>query len=100
MVLTHPNLTSIWYAPHNIAKIVDYMAMGKPVVTDALSASDYIENGVTGFLVRTKEGLINETVSLLENDALLNKVSLAAREVAVEKFDNVKIAERYLEFLK
>jgi glycosyltransferase involved in cell wall biosynthesis len=96
VVLTHPDLASIWYAPHNIAKIADYMAMGKPVVTDSLSAIDYVENGVTGFLVGDKENLIRRIGNLLDNQAFLLKISEAARKTALEKFDCVKVAERYL----
>jgi glycosyltransferase involved in cell wall biosynthesis len=100
VVITHPDIASIWFAPHNIAKIADYMAMGKPVVTDALSASDYIENGTTGFIVRTKEGLISKTISLLNDDGLLYKMGEAARRTACEKFDNIKVAKRYLALME
>ena len=100
IVLTHPDLASIWYAPHNIAKIADFMAMGKPVITDAVSASDYVDNGATGFLVKTREELLKKTISILDDDALLHKMGDAARKTACEKFDNVKIAERYLGLIK
>jgi len=99
VVLTHPDLASMWFAPHNIAKIADYMAMGKPVVTDALSASDYVETGVTGFLVRNIDGLLNETANLLDDHALLVKMGEASRKTACEKFDSVKVANCYLELL-
>jgi glycosyltransferase involved in cell wall biosynthesis len=97
VVLTHPDLASIWYAPHNIAKIADYMAMGKPVVTDSLSAIDYVNNGVNGFLVRNKENLIRRTGTLLDDQAFLQKISEAARKTALENFDSVKVAKSYLE---
>ena len=101
IALTHPDLASIWYAPHNIAKIADYMAMGKPVVTDALAATDYIENGVTGFIVGNIEGLLNRTANLVDDRALLLKMSEAARKTACKKFDSTKVAKCYLElFLK
>lgn len=101
IVLTHPDLASVWYAPHNIAKITDYMAMGKPIVTDALSATDYIENHVTGYIVGNKESLLNKTANLVDDNELLIKMGIAARKATCEKFDSIKIAERYLElFLK
>jgi len=100
VVLTPPDLTSIWYAPHNIAKITDFMAMGKPVVTDSLSAADYVESGVTGFLVKDTPDLIRRAGNLADNPELLLRISKATRKSAIEKFDSVKVAARYLKLFE
>jgi glycosyltransferase involved in cell wall biosynthesis len=71
--------------------------MGKPVVTDSLSAIDYVDNGINGFLVRNKENLIRRTGTLLDDHTFLLKISEAARKTALEKFDSVKVAKHYLE---
>jgi glycosyltransferase involved in cell wall biosynthesis len=100
LVLTHPDLTSIWYSPHNIAKITDYLAMGKPVITDAPSAIDYIEHGTTGFFVRNESILLDRVECMLNDNALVRKMGEAARRTACDKFDNIRIAQRYLQLMQ
>jgi glycosyltransferase involved in cell wall biosynthesis len=100
LVLTHPNLASVWYSPHNIAKIADYMSMGKPIITDTVAAQDYVKNGKTGFLVENIEMLLDKTITVLDDKVMMKKMGEAARRFACENFDTVKVAKNYLHLIK
>ena len=100
LVLTPPPLKSIWYAPHNIVKIAEYMAMGKPIITDTLAAADYVFDGQTGFLTRNEEDLLEKTALLLQDQKLARKMGEVARKTACEMLDQEKVAIRFIELFR
>jgi glycosyltransferase involved in cell wall biosynthesis len=100
IVLTYPALVSIWYAPHNIAKIVDYMAMGKPIITDTVAAVDYVQNNKTGFLISDQAKLLDKTILLLKDHKLVSRMGNLSREIACEKFSHVKVAKHYTQLIE
>jgi glycosyltransferase involved in cell wall biosynthesis len=73
-----------WKSPF---KLMQYMAVGLPVVTSRLGpASEMIEDGVNGFLVETEDEW-HDRLELLVTDAeLRGRMGRAARATAVEKF--------------
>ena len=68
-------------------KIIQYMAVGIPVVAQHKgSSSEVIEDGVNGFLVRSKEEWFEKLSLLTENIELRRKMGIAARRTVEERF--------------
>jgi glycosyltransferase involved in cell wall biosynthesis len=88
------------YAPHNISKIADFLAAGKPVITNTLGAVDYISDYRTGFLVETQEQMMDRLDLLLHNQDLLFKMSIYAREFAFGNLNYIIVAKKYLDLIK
>ena len=99
MVPTPPSLKNLHYAPHNIAKIADFLTMGKPVITDTTSAIDYILPGKTGFLCHNDQEVIEKATMLLIDEDKSSRMSKNARKMACEMFDHVKVAEQYIQLV-
>ena len=77
---------------NNFEKVVEFMSMGKPVVTmDSLGITEFIENGRNGF-VTTLNDVGFYTAKLLLDDDLRRRMGKASREICVKKFDNSIIA--------
>jgi glycosyltransferase involved in cell wall biosynthesis len=74
--------------------------MGKPIVTDTLAASDYVENGKTGFLLGDFPSLVDKTVCLLNDTDMSKKMGKNARDFSCENFDTIKVATNYLRLVK
>jgi glycosyltransferase involved in cell wall biosynthesis len=78
---------------------LEAMACGSPaVVSDAASLPEVVVDGVTGFVVRQRdvEGTRRALEQLLADDALRERMSLAARRHAVETFSWSAVVERCL----
>jgi glycosyltransferase involved in cell wall biosynthesis len=68
-------------------KLVQYMAIGLPVVAQKMgSNSEVIENGVNGFLVETEEEWFEKLDLLASNEELRRKIGAAARQTVEERF--------------
>jgi glycosyltransferase involved in cell wall biosynthesis len=89
--------------------IPDAMLCGVPVIATARSTSpELVADGVTGFLTpesgsdfRLRRRMFAEkTLRLLEDEALRQKMSIAAKEYAAEHFDISKVASRYAELYR
>jgi glycosyltransferase involved in cell wall biosynthesis len=62
-------------------KPLEVMACGKVVVsTDVGGLREVIEDGKTGFLVKSQEGVLVMIISLLDDQKKLNKIGSEARE--------------------
>lgn len=86
--VTEASPTSVWEA----------LAMAKPVVTtDVGSVSQYIQDGVSGFIVpvRDIDKLSQRAMQLAANKNLREKMGAEARRVAVEKLGIDAAAERH-----
>lgn len=99
VVLIPPLLQTLHFAPHNISKIVDYLAMGKPVITDTSAASDYVVSGLTGFICKDDMEVLDKIEQFLRYNNL-SQMSKNARNYARETFDHVKVAEKYTQLIK
>ncbi|MDB5132574.1 MAG: hypothetical protein JWR02_2323 [Mucilaginibacter sp.] len=79
-----------WDEPFGMV-MVEAMACGTPVIAfDRGSVPEVIENGLTGFIVNTDEGMIS-SISRLKT---INRK--ACRKAAFEKFNRNKIAKQYI----
>ncbi|NUM88466.1 MAG: glycosyltransferase family 4 protein, partial [Bdellovibrionales bacterium] len=79
-----------WVLGKSGLKALQYMALGIPTVATAIGANDrVIEDGVSGFLVRTEEEWIDRLERLIADPDLRRRIGTAARE-RVEKFYSVK----------
>jgi len=68
-------------------KIFEYMAMAKPVVASAIGeANSIIEDGIDGFLAKTKAEFIKKIQLLIENGALRRQIGEKARETVEKKY--------------
>ena len=79
------------------------MSMGKAVVTtDVGSVGQYIENGISGFIVpdRDSKALSIKVEELLNDPALRKKMGAGARLVAKKKLDVSIAADKYALFYK
>jgi len=79
------------------------MSMGKAIVTtDVGSVNQYIENGVSGFIVPIKDSrALSEKVSLLlDNPTLRQKMGIEARIVAQKCLDTSIAAEKHVFFYR
>jgi glycosyltransferase involved in cell wall biosynthesis len=100
VALSNPEVAHLNYFPDNISKIVEYLAMGKPVITNTFGASDYIQNGENGFVCSSINVVIKRIVKLLDEEDLLDRMSQNARKIACEKFDYRKVASKYVNLLE
>lgn len=85
------------------ATVWEAMSMGKPIVTtDVGSVSQYIEDGISGFIVPIKDpAALSEKVKILiENPALRKKMGEKARAVATAKLDVSKAAGKHAKFYR
>ncbi len=90
-------LDNKWVLGKSGLKALQYMAVGLPVVATAIGANyRIIENGKTGFLVKTKEEWINQLVILMNNPGLRKNTGQAAREAVVENYSIHANAPLYL----
>ncbi len=68
-------------------KVVQYLALGLPIVAhDAGSTRDVIKDGVNGFIVESDDEWYNRISLLIENTELRKKMSLAARQTALDNY--------------
>jgi glycosyltransferase involved in cell wall biosynthesis len=90
-----------WVLGKSGLKAIQYMALGIPTVATAIGANfRVIENGVSGFLVRTKGEWIAALSQLIEDAALRKLVGQAARKRVEEKFSIRNNKLNYLQVLE
>lgn len=85
------------------AAVWEAMSMGKAIVTtDVGSVSQYIEVGVSGFIVTIKDvkALCEKVNLLLDDPALRQKMGANARIVAQKKLDVTIAAEKHASFYR
>lgn len=85
------------------ATVWEAMSMGTAIVTtDVGSVNQYIEDGVSGFIVPIKDAkALSEKVSLLlDNPALRQKMGARARTVAKKNLDISIAAEKHASFYR
>jgi len=70
-------------------KLIDLLAAGVPVVADAVGQNvEYIEDGVSGLLVRAgdTQGFVRAVVRLLRDEELQSRMRVAARLQLCQRF--------------
>lgn len=80
---------------------LDGAVWGKPAIVSEMCNSSQVEDGKTGFVVRSEdvEGLASKIVELLTNDKLREEMGKAAME-KVKEYDWSKIADRIVKIYK
>ena len=81
-------------------KILEALAMGIPVVTTSEGAAGIeFEHGKVGYIADTPESLAYYTASLIREKTKRDKLSKAARKLAIEKYSWQSKAEKLSEIL-
>lgn len=89
-------MTSLWEGMPLV--LVDAQALGLPaVVTDVVGCRDVVQNGVTGFICKTDDELIEKTRLLIQDADLRNRMSESARNMATERFSIKRMHKEILE---
>lgn len=82
---------------------IEAMAMGIPMVaSDTHGASEYILNGVTGYLVKrgNTDACADKMASLLKDGASYEKMGALCRDDVKENYDLTACAEKFIKALK
>lgn len=82
-------------------KLFEYMAMAKPTVSSEIGeAGRIIQNGVNGFLAKTKEGFIEGMERLIINPDLRKDMGDKARKTVEERYSLDVLTKQLSEILK
>lgn len=80
-------LDEAWVLGKSGLKALQYMALGIPTVATAIGANfRVIDNGISGFLVKTEEEWSQCLIQLMENTTLRKEIGLMARKKVVEQY--------------
>lgn len=89
-----------WVYGKSGLKAIQYMALGIPTVATAIGANfRVIENGISGFLVKTDEEWLTVLKKLIEDASLRKEIGLAGRKRAEELFSVKANTDKYLSIL-
>jgi hypothetical protein len=81
--------------------LLEAMACGcVPVTTNTGGMSDFVINGVNGFISNDKEELRSSLEKLLEDEALASQMGAAARQTIIDKFNIVDFTLRWDKLLR
>jgi L-malate glycosyltransferase len=90
-----------WVLGKSGLKAIQYMALGIPTVATAVGANfRVIEDGVSGFLVRTDDEWFLALTQLIENPLMRRKIGFAARARIEERFSVDANANTYLKIFR
>lgn len=79
-------------------KMIQYMAMGTPVVADPFGANrEIFGSSGAGFLANTQEEWVHAMSELIEDEALRKRQGEAARQHAVDHYSIRAVLPRYLD---
>jgi len=101
-VCVAPYKPAAWFKvslPETPLKVVEYMALGKPVIMSRISDENAISWSGGGLLVRPNQAseLASTIASLIEDRKLMNAMSKKGRKYAEENLSWIKIARRLVE---
>lgn len=100
VVLTPEKVKAATYAPRNISKVGEYLAMGKPVITDTLALDDYVSDGSSGFICQDENAISYRIESLLQEPDQLKRLGDNASREAAERLHYKKVAQRYVDLVQ
>ena len=90
-----------WVLGKSGLKALQYMAVGLPVVATAIGANyRIIENGKTGYLVKTKDEWIERLLLLMNDPELRKNIGNAARQNVEEYYSIHANAPIYLSIIE
>jgi polysaccharide biosynthesis protein PslH len=80
-------------------KIVEGMALGKPIVTTSIGAEGLdVKDGEDILIADSVELFAARVCELIENKKLAEKLSMNAHRNIIEKYDNILIAKKVIKF--
>lgn len=89
-----------WVLGKSGLKAIQYMALGIPTIATAIGANfRVIENGVSGFLVSSKEEWIQQLSMLIEQPGIRKNIGQAARKRVEDKFSIRQNKQNYFQAL-
>jgi glycosyltransferase involved in cell wall biosynthesis len=90
-----------WVLGKSGLKAIQYMALGIPVVATAIGANyRVIEDGVSGFLVKSEKEWVEKIGQLMENPSLRKSMGTAARKRAEQLFSIKANFPKYLNVIE
>jgi glycosyltransferase involved in cell wall biosynthesis len=90
-----------WVYGKSGLKAIQYMALGIPTIATAIGANfRVIENGISGFLVRTEQEWVEILSKLIEDAELRRRIGIDGRKRVEELFSVQKNKDKYLKILK
>ncbi|MFC1623853.1 glycosyltransferase family 4 protein [Candidatus Omnitrophota bacterium] len=97
----YPMPDTLWARGKAGFKAIQYMAVGVPVVASSVGIiNEIIQDGVNGFLADNDMRWIESIAHLIEDRSLREKISLAGRKTAEERFSVKANVDRFIEVLK
>ncbi|CAN5760629.1 glycosyltransferase family 4 protein [soil metagenome] len=94
-------LDNKWVLGKSGLKALQYMAVGVPVVATAIGANyRIIENGKTGFLVKTKEEWLAKLLLLMNDPELRKNIGQASRQNVEQNYSIHSTAPVYLSIIE
>lgn len=91
----HPLIDSRWSRGKCPMKVLEFMAMGLPVVASPVGENQYlIKPGVNGFLAQTEDEWVKALISLIEDDRMREKTGKTSRVIAEEQYSVPVIASK------
>src|SRR6185436_1314046 len=89
-----PLNTDPFYRAHLGHKMIQYMAVGIPVVASHSEINaTVVEDGVNGFLVKSDDEWVQRLSELLDDAALRNRLGAAGRAIVEQRFALERQAE-------
>ncbi len=94
----HPIPDEEWVYGKSGGKLVQYMAVGIPIVASAIGPNfKAIKEGYNGFLVQTDEEWVDKLALLITDAALRKQMGANSRKYAVEHYSIEANSHKYLE---
>jgi len=94
----YPVSDTLWACGKAGFKAIQYMSVGAPVVASPVGMiKEIIQDGVNGFLAGTEDEWVEKISRLIEEPGLKEKIGLAARETAENKFSVKVNVPKYLQ---
>lgn len=97
----YPLPNTIWARGKAGFKAIQYMAVGVPVVASSVGmVREFIQDGVSGFLVDSNDEWFNKISKLIESHKLRINLGIAGRKTIEERFSVKANVSNYLEIIK
>lgn len=91
------SLNNEWVIGKSGLKCLQYMAMGIPSVsTNVGNIKNIVQDGVDGYLVKTKEEWYEKLIRLIDNSKIRNKMGLMARKKVKTEYSVEVLSKKYL----
>lgn len=96
-----PLSDDVWARGKCALKIVQYLAVGVPVVCSPIGTNrDIVRNGSNGFWANTHEEWIGSLLTLIQNPSLRRKMGMTGRKIVAEGYSVQAISERIVHLMR